>query len=304
MKRRVHPSCLQRLLVHAASRLASRCCASIAAPIAAVICAIASGGTFTVILSWSAMTSGIVGKRMIPPTSVTSDSTFTRFISCTERVTSETIAPCMMSAGVTPCDTWLITSLSANTAQTPEIDAAFADDDGERTDLLGGEAEVARRLLEEGAGAGGALVVEAEAGDAAALVEAARLHRLPADVEHRARVREEVPRPARLRREIGHLQVAEGDLGAPLPRTDDVRDLVAFDARRSTSARVERLPGGRFHPESARDHGAADDQAVAREQHRLRVGGPDVDPGGDHLATSSRARARSSAKSAAPRAPM
>ncbi len=59
--------------------------------------------------------------RRIPPISVNSGSMRTRFMSCTDRPTSETMAPCMMSAGATPWDRWLITSDSANTAQTPEM---------------------------------------------------------------------------------------------------------------------------------------------------------------------------------------
>ena len=60
----------------------------------------------------------------MPPISVNSDSICTRFISCTDRSTSDTMAPCMMSAGGVPSDSWLITSDSANTAQTPEIATA------------------------------------------------------------------------------------------------------------------------------------------------------------------------------------
>ena len=56
--------------------------------------------------------------------SVNSGSIPTRFISWTDRPTSETIAPCMMSAGATPCDRWLMTSDSANTAHTPEMEVA------------------------------------------------------------------------------------------------------------------------------------------------------------------------------------
>ena len=64
----------------------------------------------------------MVWKRRMPPTSVNSGSSCTRFMSCTERATSETMAPCMMSAGGRPVERWLITSDSANTAHTPEID--------------------------------------------------------------------------------------------------------------------------------------------------------------------------------------
>ncbi len=57
----------------------------------------------------------------MPPISVNSGSIRTRFINWTERPTSDTMAPCMMSAGGMPSDRWLMTSDSANTAQTPEI---------------------------------------------------------------------------------------------------------------------------------------------------------------------------------------
>ena len=53
----------------------------------------------------------------MPPIRVNSGSIPTRFISCTDRPTSETTAPCMMSAGAAPWERWLITSDSANTAQ-------------------------------------------------------------------------------------------------------------------------------------------------------------------------------------------
>ena len=75
----------------------------------------------TSVFSASRTTRPIAGKRRIPPISVNSGSSLTRFISCTERPTSDTIAPCMMSAGATPCERWLITSDSANTAHTPEM---------------------------------------------------------------------------------------------------------------------------------------------------------------------------------------
>jgi hypothetical protein len=58
--------------------------------------------------------------RRMPPTSVHSARS-SRAAATATRSTSETIAPCMMSAGATPCDRWLITSDSANTAHTPEM---------------------------------------------------------------------------------------------------------------------------------------------------------------------------------------
>jgi hypothetical protein len=64
---------------------------------------------------------------MIPPTSVLSGSSRTRFISWTDRDTRDTTAPCRISPGARPLETWLMTSDSAKTAQTPEMFAASAD---------------------------------------------------------------------------------------------------------------------------------------------------------------------------------
>jgi len=55
---------------------------------------------------------------------VISGSILTRFISWTDLPTRERIAPCMMSAAAIPWDRWLITSASANTVHTPDIDTA------------------------------------------------------------------------------------------------------------------------------------------------------------------------------------
>ncbi len=69
----------------------------------------------------------MVGKRRIPPTSVNSGSIRTRFMRRTDFSISERMAPCMMSAGDAPLVTWLITSDSAKTAHTPEIDTGSSE---------------------------------------------------------------------------------------------------------------------------------------------------------------------------------
>jgi hypothetical protein len=60
----------------------------------------------------------------MPPTSVSCGSIFTRLSSCTERPINDMPAPYMMLSGETLLLRWLITSDSANTVHTPEIDAA------------------------------------------------------------------------------------------------------------------------------------------------------------------------------------
>jgi hypothetical protein len=176
---------------------------------------------------------------------------------------------------------------------------------GQRPDLLGAEAQIARRLLEERAGAGRALVIEAERGHAAALVEPAGLHGLAAHVEQRPRAGEEMPRAARLRREVRGVEVAEGNLVAAGARAHHVRHRVARQAG-VVQREVEALLARRFQPEPGGHHRGGHQRARAVQQRHLGVRRADVDARGDgHDAfASAAARARSLATSAAPSAPM